>query len=248
MTEVISGDLAEDRPVNKRQIMHPMGLRGMIEIIGHVLTEVQASGADVVKQATFVAHCLAPRFAEMQHDLEDARVQLGQAGSALAESLAVSVRLATDVERVAEALPDAERFRSLTEQRCPIGAHTGWYAPSGGKQHPCPWCLIAERIEEVERLREHIAECHRLQNNIAAVVGVDTDWDAAGRKAVLDAVCRMSGNLADAQRGASPVECAADGVEVERGPDGELLCRFHGPHPHAGLRCPDCPTCQGGAS
>lgn len=62
---------------------------------------------------------------------------------------------------------------------------------------------LAVALGEVAKLRTHVAECHGFQNNVAAVVGVDTDWDAAGRAAVVDAVCRMSGNLADLQRGAS---------------------------------------------
>lgn len=59
-------------------------------------------------------------------------------------------------------------------------------------------CVHADQAE-LDKLRTHIVECHNLQNNIAAVLGVGTDWEAAGRKAVLDAVCRTAGNLADAR-------------------------------------------------
>jgi hypothetical protein len=214
MTDVLWPAADVDVP-NMRQILSAAEIRELIAAVEHVLTDQQARGANVARQAVFVAHSLAPRLAEQANLLADARLRARQAGAALAESVRVADlahRRAVVGHRLrAElyaALPEAQRFRTLTEQSSPVGLHTGWFAPSNGVQHPCPWCLIAERTEEVERLRAHIAECHRLQNNVAAVVGVETDWDAAGRKAVLDGVCRMSGNLADARMAA---ESGSDG-------------------------------------
>jgi hypothetical protein len=68
--------------------------------------------------------------------------------------------------------------------------------------------LHAEAAADRNRLREHVRECHELQNNVAYVLGVETDWDAAGRKAVLDAACRLTGNLADAHQVRHAVEAA----------------------------------------
>lgn len=287
MTEVMSGDLVDERPVDGqavdlRQIMPAPALRELIAEVGHVLTEVQATGAGVDRQAVFVALYFAPRLAELRADVEDARFELNRALHAavtepgvplegeirralrvygvsedrLLDACVVAVRrtlpsLASELadeladeqlrvqqagtelarqmnevqswstlarrrhevaqrlrEELVTALVDAEQYRSLTPQSCPVGLHDGWLVDSE-HQHACPWCLIAERTEEVERLRAHLAECHRLQNNVAAVVGVETDWDAAGRKAVLDAVCRMSGNLDDARMA---VESGSDGA------------------------------------
>lgn len=60
------------------------------------------------------------------------------------QAVFVAHYLAPRIAELQHALPDAERFRTLTEQRCPVGAHTGWYAPSNGVQHRCPWCQILE--------------------------------------------------------------------------------------------------------
>lgn len=337
MTEVVSGDLA-DGPVSAdpnvpdmRNVLPVDELRKLAGGIEKVLAAARARGGDEVAWvATFVAPEIAARdsmIADLRAEVEGNRLQLAQAGAALAESMAASVKVADQAVRLGElaharavvahrlrtelwsALPDAERHRTLTEQDCPVGLHDGWFAPSGGREHVCPWCLIAERTAEVDRLREHIAECHRLQSNVAAVVGVETDWDAAGRKAVLDAVCRMSGNLADARMAAEPEGLADDSpagrpedastdddaptnvlcdllalagvtvpwqqimdwtltqrreaqhwaiathlsasdnpVDVPARPAFLDGCCVHGPHPHAGLSCPDCETCQGGAS
>lgn len=65
---------------------------------------------------------------------------------------------------------------------------------------------IAELEAELGRRLEVVAEGANFQNNLAAVLGVQTDWDAAGRKAVVDAACRLVGNLADAQRRVAELE------------------------------------------
>ncbi|HYQ69659.1 hypothetical protein [Actinophytocola sp.] len=215
MTEVMSGDLADvPAPVNMRRVLPAVEMRGVVAGIEHVLAEAPAG-----REAVFVAHYLAPTLAEQAHDLADARLQLGQAGAALAKAMATSMEVAAQAAWVAglaharavvahrlrtelwEALPDAERFRTLTEQRCPVGLHTGWYAPSNGVQHRCPWCQIDQLSGQVEPDR-------------APAEPLDED--------------------------------ALERALIAPGPDGE--CPAHGPHPHAQLKCLDCVACQDGAA
>lgn len=214
MSDVIQGDLADELPVEHvPRFLPPAVSRELAESIAAVLVFAQARGLDADVMADRVVVLIAPLLVDKDFQLEQVRAALSALVDDANRLAEIAGRRAEQMRRLrAElwlALADAEGFRALTPQVCPAGnAHTGWYAPSNGVQHPCPWCLIDERADEVERLRAHIAECHRLQNNVAAVVGVETDWDAAGRKAVLDAVCRMSGNLADACR---PAGSSSDG-------------------------------------
>lgn len=133
MTEVTSGQLADvPEPVNRRQIMHPAELRGLIEVIGHVLTEVQASGGDVVEQATSVAHCLAPRIAELQHDLADARAE----EASLRQQLAGTGRGMWALLGELSKYLDVERERRTAEHRDP-GLRQKVYDRDGGC---CRYC------------------------------------------------------------------------------------------------------------
>lgn len=59
---------------------------------------------------------------------------------------------------------------------------------------------LREMTEQRDKWRNEVHACHGLQGNVAHVLGVQTDWDEAGRKAVLDSACRLTGNLADAER------------------------------------------------
>ncbi len=84
MTEMVSGDLVDEQPVdelvpNMRQIMPAPALLELIAEVEHVLAGVQATGAEVDRQAVVVAHFFAPRLAELRADAEDARFELNKA-------------------------------------------------------------------------------------------------------------------------------------------------------------------------
>lgn len=80
---------------------------------------------------------------------------------------------------------------------------------------------ITALTAEVQRLKGDVgkwrdaasAACN-LQNNVAAVLGVDTDWNDAGRKAVVDATCRTVGNLADAQQQVAALTAERDAARA----------------------------------
>lgn len=71
-------------------------------------------------------------------------------------------------EQVAEARQlktELEPFQILTHQACPKKEHADWFVDSE-HNHLCPWCRIAERDAEVERLK---AERDRNQRTLQKI-------------------------------------------------------------------------------
>lgn len=134
--------------VDMRQVLPAAESQSLASEIVELLRSAELLGMSEFNRAALVVTWIAPQLA-------DARLQVKQAGAALVEMTRgmhrygvlahnrheVAVRLR---QELAAALAEAERFGALTEQRCPIGAHTGWFAPSNGVQHRCPWCQLLE--------------------------------------------------------------------------------------------------------
>lgn len=325
----------DERPaegvLDRRQLMPAKQLRELIAHVEHVLTEVQSTGADVAKQAVFVANYFAPWLAGLRSDVDDARfdlnralhaavtepgvpveseirralrvhgvtedreldacvvavrrvlpsmaseladqladaqLQVSQAGAALAEITKEMHRYGVLASRrheaaqrlreeLAAALLDADRYRGLTPQVCGIGVHTGWFAPSNGVQHGCPWCLIVELSGTGE------------PEGLADPLPSDEDDDAP-TNVLRDLLLLVGVTATEAQVSGWPLEqrrqaeqwaiathLSASDNPVDVPPRPEFLdaagepageCPAHGPHPHAQLKCLDCPQCTGGAS
>lgn len=162
MTEMVSGDLV-DEPVDERPLrfLPPAQAQELTESIEEVLLFARARGLSSATVAARVVTFIAPL-------LVDKDLQIEQAGAALSTVVVAANRLAEVAGRRAEvahrlraelwrALPDAEAYRSLTPQSCPVGLHDGWLVDSEF-EHACPWCLINERTEEVEQLRKQMAQ------------------------------------------------------------------------------------------
>lgn len=284
---VVSGDLADGpgpdpNAVDMRQILPGHEMRDLIATVRHVLARASEAGAD---PAMSVAHFLAHRFAKQGNELADARVQLGQAGTALAESLASSMQLTAHLVWLREvagrrhgaaerlraelwrALPEAEQFRTLTRQGCAAGVHTHWYAPSGGRHWQCPWCLVPTELgEHLARLAEALG-IEAAEDDVdmyAAVAALQVEVDrlraeVAGQPGYAerhrDCVTIGGGYCVDAHADDDPERCPAGDPECDsqivhdgcRTPSTQALvdveCPAHGPHPHAQMKCLDCPEC-----
>jgi hypothetical protein len=277
MTEV-EWPAAEEQPVDMRLVLPVEVMNELAAGIAKVLEVAKRRDSD---PAELVALYVAPELAARDAQLADARLQVAQAGVALAESMAASIQVAGRhvwLREVAErrhgsaqrlrtelwsALPEAEQFRSLTRQGCAAGVHAPWYAPSGGRHWRCPWCLIPTKVgEHLARLAEALgieaaeddvdmyvavaelqAEVDRLRDAIASQPGYaeqHRDCVTIGGGYCVDVHAEDDlEDEGDGQEIPPSVVCSVVGAS-------EPECPAHGPHPHARLKCLDCPQCVDG--
>jgi len=98
---------------------------------------------------------------EARAEVARLRIQLEQARAGMSALLATVNQLEETVGRLGEVrrrlhdelvsvMDDAQLYRDLTPQVCPTDEHTGWFAPSEGKRHRCPWCQLVVLFGHVE--------------------------------------------------------------------------------------------------
>jgi hypothetical protein len=73
--------------------------------------------------------------------------------------------------------------------------------------------LSDDERAEFDRLRAEIVACHEFQNGVAAILGMDHDWDPDSRRALLDAV---DGLLAERNQATQQAQRYLEGAEAER--------------------------------
>lgn len=155
----LQGDL-DDARFDLNRALHAAVVEPGVPLEGEVRRALRVHGVSEDREldacVVAVRRTLASLTSELAGQLADERLRVEQAGAALACQVAEVQRLSQLArgrhaaaqrlrEELAAALLDADRYRGLTPQLCPAdNAHTGWFAPSGGRLHRCPWCQILE--------------------------------------------------------------------------------------------------------
>lgn len=190
MIEIVSGDLAGEQPadddaVDMRQVLPGETLRELTVGASAVLELARARGADVDRQGAWVAAWIAPllafhrvEFAAVQQaaELADLRLQVEQAGAALAELTSTAQRLREERDEAARRLRRNEVRVVLDVDTPTIVQWTVDVAREKATEELSNWCShVWDSFTSVDELLEQM-EARLDQLRGGADPGDPPDW------------------------------------------------------------------------